>query len=431
MSRLARRSVTLTLSIVATLPIVISGCTKEPSGAYKGPYEREVNIAIPAIEKSAGFPFKRMPKVETRSKDEVRGYLEKKFAESSPALELAGTERAYKLLGLLPDSLDLRKFMLKLLAEQVVGYYDPATKVLYVVQGVDKKDGGELIQITIAHELVHALQDQYVNLDSLEKLHGENDRQAAMQAVMEGQATYEQLASMVGGQSALNMPGSWDRVRRVIRDSQGSMPIFASAPLLIQETLLFPYLSGAGFVKAFKERRPGQAPYAPLPQSTEQILHPEKFFDLVDAPIRFRLPKPNTGSVVLENELGEFETRLFLYQHLKDLGVAGQGSDGWGGDRYMVVSTGGGAAISWLSLWDTPVDAAQFRDAAERTIERRFGVAVGAGGTGNTRRFTAKGRTIELTAAMVLGKAAVLYTDVPAGTSTNLIDLANVTLEKP
>jgi hypothetical protein len=97
----------------------------------------------------------------------------------------------------------------------------------------------------------------------------------------------------------------------------------------------------------------------------------------------------------------------------------------------MVVNTGGGAAISWLSLWDTPVDAAQFRDATERTIERRFGVAVGAGGTGNTRRFTAKGRTIELTAAMVLGKAAVLYTDVPAGTSTNLIDLAKVTLEKP
>ena len=236
---------------------------------------------------------------------------------------------------------------------------------------------------------------------------------------------------MVGGQSALNMPGSWERVRRVIRESQGTMPIFASAPLLIQETLLFPSLSGAEFVKAFKERRPGQAPYAPLPQSSEQILHPEKFLDLVDEPVRIRLPKPNTGSVVLENDLGEFETRLFLYQHLKDLGVAGQGADGWGGDRYVVVNTGSGVGLSWLSVWDTPIDAAQFRDAAERTVERRFGVAAGAGGTGTTRRFTAKGRTIELTAAMVLGKAAVLYTDVPAGTSTTLIDLSKVTLEKP
>jgi hypothetical protein len=168
-----------------------------------------------------------------------------------------------------------------------------------------------------------------------------------------------------------------------------------------------------------------------LPQSTEQILHPEKFLVLEDPPLRLHLPKPNSGSVVYDNDLGEFETRLFLHQHLKDLGVAGQGADGWGGDRYLVVNTGSGPGITWLSLWDTPVDAAQFRDAAERTIERRFGTNPGAGGTGTTRRFTAKGRTIELTAAMVLGKAAVLYTDVPAGASTNLIDLAKVTLEKP
>jgi hypothetical protein len=423
----------LTLRSAAALVALLSfaaACTSE-GGAYKGPYEREVNLAIPAIEKSAGFPFKRMPKVETRSKDEVRGFLEKKFDESTPALELAGAERAYKLLGLLPDSLDLRKFMLKLLAEQVVGYYDPATKVLYVVDGADKKDGGEILRVTISHELVHALQDQYANLDSLEKLHGDNDRQSTMQAVMEGQATYEQLASMVGGQSALNMPGSWERVRRVIRDAQGTMPIFASAPMLIQETLLFPYLSGAEYVKGFKEKRSGQLPYAPLPQSTEQILHPEKFLTLEDAPLRLRLPKPNAGSVVYDNDLGEFETRLFLYQHLKDLGVAGQGADGWGGDRYLVVNAGSGAGITWLSLWDTPIDAAQFRDAVERTIERRFGTTPGSGGSGNTRRFTAKGRTIEVTAAMVLGKAAVLYTDVPAGASTNLIDLAKVTLEKP
>ncbi len=429
MHRTRSLSASALVAITTLLPLLVA--CGQASGRYEGPYAREVNIAIPAIEKSAGFPFKTMPKVETRSKDEVRGFLEKKFDESQPALELAGAERAYKLLGLLPDTLDLRKFMLRLLAEQVVGYYDPAKKVLYVVQGVAGKDGGELLQVTISHELVHALQDQYVNLDSLEKLHGDNDRQSAMQALMEGQATYEQLASMVGGQSALNMPGSWDRVRRVIRDAQGTMPIFAAAPMLIQETLLFPYLSGAEFVKEFKDKRGGQPPYAPLPQSTEQILHPEKFLDLVDEPLRLRLPKPNAGSVVFENDLGEFETRLFLYQHLKDLGVAGQGSNGWGGDRFMVVNTGGGAGITWLSLWDTPVDAAQFRDAAERTIERRFGVTPGSGGAGDSRRFTAKGRTIEVTAAMVLGKPAVLYTDVPAGASTNLIDLSKVTLEKP
>ncbi len=52
--------------------------------------------------------------------------------------------------------------MLTLLAEQVIGYYDPKVKVLYVVQGA----GEENVVLTISHELVHALQDQYFNLDS-------------------------------------------------------------------------------------------------------------------------------------------------------------------------------------------------------------------------------------------------------------------------
>ena len=69
-------------------------------------------------------------------------------------------------MGLLPDSLDLRKFMLSLLTEQIVGYYDPTTKVLYIVQGASD----EMVGVTVSHELVHALQDQYINLDSLQKV---------------------------------------------------------------------------------------------------------------------------------------------------------------------------------------------------------------------------------------------------------------------
>ena len=152
---------------------------------------------MPLIEKSIGLKFKRPPKVEVRSKADVRAFLEKKFDEDAPALEMAGAERAYKLLGMLPDSLDLRKFTLSLLAEQVIGYYDPATKVLYIVaNGGTSKDApsSEILNITITHELVHALQDQYISLDSIARTRGDNDRQAAAQAVIEGQAVFEQLA---------------------------------------------------------------------------------------------------------------------------------------------------------------------------------------------------------------------------------------------
>ena len=73
---------------------------------------------------------------------------------------MVGTATAYRLLGLLPDTLDLRAFLLDLLTEQVAGYYDPKTKVLYVVDDAS----AEMRDITITHELMHALQDQHTDL---------------------------------------------------------------------------------------------------------------------------------------------------------------------------------------------------------------------------------------------------------------------------
>jgi len=193
-----------------------------------GPYAREVAEAIPRIEKGTGLKFKQKPKIELRSKEQVREFLLKKFNEETPAEELKGEEEAYKLLGLLPDSLDLRKFLLAVLTEQVIGYYDPATKVLYVVNGTDDQTVG----ITITHELVHALQDQYVSLDSIQKSTMDNDRLTAAQAVIEGQAQYEQLSSMGTGSNNIAISvGGRDRIREMIRESMTSMPVLATAPI--------------------------------------------------------------------------------------------------------------------------------------------------------------------------------------------------------
>src|ERR1019366_1038073 len=418
---------------LAFLPVFAACQPDRPVGT--GPYAKEVATAIPAIEKSVGLKFKKPPKVESRSKDEVRSFLEKKFDEDLPALELAGAERTYKLFGLIPDTLDLRKFMLGLLTEQVAGYYDPATKVLYVVGTEGTGPGAvtpEMITITITHELVHALQDQYFPLDSREKEHGDNDRTSAVQAVIEGEAVFVQMSAMLGGNNfAMALPGGWERVRQMIRDAQGTMPVFATAPMFIQESLLFPYLSGAEFVRHFKEKRPGQMPFRPPPTSTKQVMHPDRFLDSLDVPTRVLLPKPEAGSVVYENDLGEFETRLYLFQHLGDAGIAARGAAGWEGDRYLVVNTSQGAGLTWLTVWDSPIDAAQFRDLMEQTIEKRFKTAHAAGGSGTTRKFAAKGRSVELAAVTVQGKPVVLFTDVPAGAPTRLFDITKVKLMKP
>jgi hypothetical protein len=432
--RLSNRTAAATLAL-ALLPVLAACQADRPVGT--APYAKEVAAAIPAIEKSVGLKFKTPPKVESRSKDEVRSFLEKKFNEDLPALELAGAERSYKLFGLIPDTLDLRKFMLGLLTEQVAGYYDPATKVLYVVGTAGTGPGSvtpEMISITITHELVHALQDQYFPLDSLEKEHGDNDRTSAVQAVIEGEAVFEQMSAMLGGNNfAVALPGGWERVRQMIRDAQGTMPVFATAPMFIQESLLFPYLSGAEFVRHFKEKRPNQMPFRPPPTSTKQVLHPELFLDSLkgETPSRVVLPKPEGGSVVYENDLGEFETRLYLFQHLGDAGIAARGAAGWEGDRYLVVKTAQGTGLTWLTVWDSPVDAAQFRDLMEQTVEKRYKTAHGAGGNGATRKFEGKGRSVELAAVTVQGKPAVLFTDVPAGAATRLFDMTKVKLMKP
>ena len=421
------RSLSRRASLLCTAALaVLSACGDSQATKYPGPYGDLVGKYVPQVEKATGLKFKTPPTVEQRSAEEVRAFLEKEFNEKLPALELDGASRAYKLLGFLPDTMDLRRFMLRLLGEQVIGYYDPATKVLYVVS--DTSAGrSALVEVTIAHELVHALQDQYVPLDSIQKQRDDNDRLTAAQAVMEGQATYEQMSTMLGGDLGARMPGGWDRVRAMIRENQTAMPVFASAPMLLQESLLFPYLSGAEFMHRFKDAKTGRPPWQPLPASTEQVMHFDKYV-AGERPVRVELPPLLAGNKVYENDLGEFETRLFLFQALQDLGTSARSAEGWGGDRYVVADLPGGAGIVWVTVWDTPIDAGEFRDAAQRAAQRRLGSA----GTGDSerKRFEGKGRVVEIAAATLQGKAAIIWTDVPAGSGTRLIDAAKVRLSE-
>lgn len=288
--------------------------------------------------------------------------------------------------------------------------------------------------MTITHELMHALQDQHTRLDSVQTLKGDNDRMVAMQSVIEGQATYEQFAIMTGGSDmGLRIPGGWDRVRDMIRAGQSSMPKFANAPLLIQETLLFPYLSGAEFVRQFKRARSGQTPFAPFAASTEQVLHPEKYLDSIpDVPTRVTLAPSRAGTPVHEDNLGEFETRLLLYQHLKDQGLAVAGSLGWDGDRYQVVNTAAGSAVGWVTVWDSPVDAVEFRDVMERVIVKKYGVAVASGGTGDERKWTTpRGRRLLLSLSTLAGRPVVFFEDTPSAGAGRVIAPAAVTLQEP
>ena len=408
--------------------LLFAACNRGSDAAGKGPYAREVAEAMPRIEKATGLKFKTPPKVEVRTREQVKDFLLKKFNEETPASELAGEEKAYKMLGLLPDTMNLRDFLLRILTEQVVGYYDPAAKTLYIVNGADE----QIVGVTITHELVHALQDQYANLDSLQKASTDNDRLAAAQALIEGEAQFEQLAIMLGGAENIEarLPGTWDRIREEIRNRQSDMPVFATAPMVIQESLLFPYLSGAEFVNRVKEKKGNVNLFSDIPRSTEQVMHPARFLSSPpDDPTTVSLPAPKGATKVYENDMGEFGTRLALYRYLKDAATSARAAEGWDGDRFMVVEGKGGTGLVWALVWDSAIDAAEFSDALSRVVRLRTAAPErqlpGGGAT-----FASNGRTISIKPHSVGDRALVIYSDLPDAMGSSVIDPAGITLGK-
>lgn len=401
--------------------VVVAGACRGRAAAGSGPYADKVAEDVPKIEKVIGVKFKTPPKLEIRSRDDVRRFLLAKISEPEAQKQFTDQETIYKLLGLIRDTMHLKDFYVRVLTEQIMGFYDPKTKVLYVVDGAPE----DYVGITIMHELIHALQDQYVNLDSLEHISDDDDRALAAQAVIEGQATYEQAYVMAGGAGniAAQLPGGWESIRQMIREAQTTQPIFASAPTVIQETLLFPYINGSDFIRRFTARQRGKLPFDDLPVSSKQLMHDTAYFGQPrDLPSQITLPKiPGT---VTENDFGEFGTRLVIYSPTKAQDLSIRASNGWDGDRYALVKTATGDALVWAIAWDRREDAAEFMSAMDQVMRERFNVQPRL--TGERRRFETRTRTIELDVREIGGRPVVLYVDVPAGSSTNLVDFSRI-----
>jgi hypothetical protein len=214
----------------------------------------------------------------------------------------------------------------------------------------------------------------------------------------------------------------------MIRESMSSMPVMATAPMVIQESMLFPYLSGADFVQRFKEKKGKANPLTNIPRSTEQILHTDAYFGTPpDEPSVITLPPVHGATKVYENDLGEFGTRLFIYQHVKDEQTAARAAMGWDGDRYVVVKNASGSGIIWASVWDSTVEAAEFSDAMIRATTKRTGMAERSEAAGGAT-IRPKGRTVTIFPRIINGRAVVIYSDLPDGMS-GVIDPAAIKVD--
>jgi hypothetical protein len=315
-----------------------------------------VTSLMPAVAEASGLQFKSTPRAAIRSKDEVRTYLLAKLATELPQERLDGIVAAYRLLGLLPDTLDIASLFIDLYTEQVAGFYEPDSSMLFAVAGADALT----LRATLSHELVHALQHQYLPLDSILHDRADADRLAAAQAVLEGQATLVMLLVLRPDGDFLEDGGMWTMVRDQLGAPQAGLDVFNNSPLVIRTGLIFPYLEGATFMRWFRNNRGSEQPFGDLmPTSTEQILHPARY-QQQDHPVALQF-SGDSADVIHEDTFGEYES-LVLRSALAGIdAVATDLPIGWDGDRMRVYRTPDGPALVWYTVFDEASYADNFR----------------------------------------------------------------------
>lgn len=379
-----------------------------PEAAPDTALQRMAEELVPEVERRAGLAFRRPPRLARSTLGRLEAFLEEELDEQLPEDEARRLGAAYARLGLVPDTLDFRSLLRGLYLEQVVGYYDPEADTLFVRDEVESSR----VRTVLLHELVHALQDQHLDLDSLTDARAEsNDAGTAARAALEGHATFVmtewQLAEQTGRDVDLAaMPNLSGLVPASAFDSLPGMPALSGAPRVIRESLVFPYVGGLGYVQELWRAKPDRpAPLGRyLPASTEQVIHPERLLsEPPDAPTGVRFEgAPSPWTEVHADGLGELETRILLEERLGNGERARSAAAGWDGDRYRLLRTPEGTeALVWVTVWDDEDEAAAFLAAVREAWSGRYG--------------SEDGREVRVERADREGRAAVRVLDLPAG----------------
>lgn len=362
------------------------------------------------------LPILRPVKSGAQSRPEIERMLMRKVDEQTTNEEMHATELTLRKFGLTPGSFEYRPFIIKLLTEQVAGYYDTSARRFHLADWLELEGQKPVM----AHELTHALQDQHFNLRRFEDWpKGDSDAELATHALIEGDATLAMMLYMT------KHPLIALAFARSISGAGVSSEQFNQAPRALRETLLFPYLQGMEWASVLYARGGWSLvskAFTRLPQSTEQILHAEKYFSH-EQPLKVALPNlanvlnggsdrqtanskqstagrndrtagsarvgargnrarglpparrplPTSPWRLVDSDVnGEWGYYLILDQFLNSAEESKRAAAGWAGDRYALYE--GPVAdqvLVHVSTWDTADDAREFFEAyAKRTALR-------------------------------------------------------------
>lgn len=303
-----------------------------------------------------------------------------------PPEAIRGESDFLKAFGFLPESFDYEAGVYRLIRSQLAGYYDPDVRVMFLMDDLAKDDQ----ETTLAHELVHALQDQHYRLGP--KLAFEpdgNDRQAAMQCVAEGDATSAMLDYLLApGQRVVDIPE--DQLRAQMVATTASSPDLASFPHVLRASLVAPYIDGVLFVQRLRWRggwKAVDAIWAALPTTSEQVLHLDKLdarepAELVPVPSHAALG--GQWEAVHTDVYGEQGLRISLEDWMSP-SAAAAAAKGWGGDHAVVLHRQGGVDTQSAAAWHIRFDAGPTAALTDAEAVEAFGDIATSWGFSPTR----------------------------------------------
>ncbi len=305
------------------------------------------------------------------NRNDAANYLITTIKEDDKKI-IALHQEVYRLLGLIPEDGDILQLQVALLKALVLGFYDPDVKTLFVIEDLGATSA--VSRSTVAHELTHALQDQYYDINAVEKrVQNDWDAESAYTDVLEGDArnsenaytgrffSQSDFAEQLRSFATLPSPG-------------------VTIPDAIRRELDTPYTDGLRFVRNVSPRLQNgvDSLFTNLPKTTEQILHPQKYIDgegpkVVDLkPVQDALGPGwrEMGS----STLGEFTWQNILLLGVSDLRSAQNGADGWGGDRWNLYGRDDGGRLMEIGVsWDSVDQAKKFWSAFVGSLNGRSG----------------------------------------------------------
>jgi hypothetical protein len=296
----------------------------------------EIDPAMKELATATGLPMKSRVDRAFINKANLKKFLETRIQETVSDEELRIETLTLRLFGFIPADYDLKGSTVSLLTEQAAAFYDYRKKKMFILESAPESTQ----RFVLTHELAHALADQHFNLGRFIRKGKTDDAATARLAVMEGQAQwlmYEVMGAKTG-QSLRKDPGLVRMMANMGESGLSQYPELTNAPVYIRESLLFPYSRGFVFNAQVIEKLGNQGfseVFRRPPSTTQQIMHPERYFAKAEAAPVVLEAAPKGYKVLIEGTLGEFDC-LVMFKQFGNADSAAARAERWRGGQFRV-----------------------------------------------------------------------------------------------